>query len=1458
LAGVFVVTALVLPTLVTAWGLGLNGGVAAGLLAPPLNLIVLKLTGASSVELLSPVGIVGWAISLLIGVLSGRLHELSRQNTRELAARGQIEETLQDQNLQLRTLLETAEILSTTLRFGLLLEQILNQLQKLVSYDGATVTLIRGDSGQVVAARGQGRELLQKRIGLDERPLLKQMVQSKRPHLIPDIEEVSTISTGLDIGPVGSWLAVPLTARDQVIGALTISSSTPCTYDEETCKLVSAFAHQTALAMENSRLYEQTRSQLREVTVLQGVTSAISSSLDVDQVLPYVARSLCEMLNATSVEIYGVVDGKKCAVSMASYAADEATEAEHSLQAGLQEAWEDAPITGEALRLNKPVEARIEDPDLAQVTREKLEERNATSLLLLPITTRDRALGYAYVWDSTMARQFTEGEIATGQTLIHQTAIAMENARLFEQIQDALTETSVLYRTSRSLIAQEKLSDLLQTVVDGVTEALPADRATVITFDFKRREVTNFVKSGPGADRVIATPFDELCNGLTGWVLRDMKPALSPKGEPDPRESAQAQKRRKETECGSIVVVPLLYRDKPLGTMTAINRPDQRDFTEKDVNLMMAFANQAAAALENARLIEESQRRAKQMAGAADIARHTAAVTEPTTLLDVVVDLIQEQFGFRLAGVFLTDEANSALYPAAATDKFWRLIPEGYVQPIGKGAIGTAAQMGETLHVTDATESSTAYRVGDWLSLSSLSVPIKTGGTVIGVLEVESDAIRAFDESDQMALEVVADQIAIAYQNAELLTETRSRMKDLQLVHDVSLAAASSTHLQETLQAAAEALAAEWKGTQVALQLIDQDSETLRMKASVGYPEHQAGALDLALGEGITGWVAQHGEPVLAADVREDARYYAASTTTRSELCVPLTSGSRVLGTLNVESPDVDAFTNDDQRLLTTLGSNLAMLIERARLFEEIEGARAELQQRAEALEDANARLKELDRLKSQFLANISHELRTPLNSVIGFSEVLMDGLLGEMPPEQRECVDNIYSSGEHLMALINDVLDLSKIEAGRLELSPEPFEVSQLIENVRKTVTPMIEEKSQVLNVHVAEDLPPLNADRIRIRQVLLNLLSNAHKFTPEGNEITLSCRLADPDAMLFSVHDTGIGIKEEDQDLIFEEFRQADGTATREVEGTGLGLTISRRLVQMHGGSIWVESTYGEGATFSFLLPLAGPTTPDDGLEGPGSDSNHTVLIVEDDRRFSNLLSLCLRKGGYDPIRHYEGSAVLEQARELRPALITLDVLLPGEDGWETLQRLKSDPVTRDIPVLVISALGNSELALSLGATDYMVKPVDPDALSGVLDRLSTPEPTVTKPTILVVDDDTELVPLLEAMLRHEACSFVPAYDGEEGLEKAQSQQPDLILLDLMMPGMNGFEVLEQLKAQDNTAEIPVIVLTVKSLTDEERQQLNTHIEALVHKSTLTPQALAEKIGCVEATRSVAVPET
>ncbi|MFQ6099969.1 MAG: GAF domain-containing protein [Anaerolineae bacterium] len=1003
-----------------------------------------------------------------------------------------------------QTLLNTAKILSTTLRLDQLLEHVLDGLQRLVPYDAAAIGLLRDERCWIVASRGPEHTPSQGFV-LEERPLVQRVVRESNPVIVPDVHEEPDWLPTKGTGSVRSWLGVPLISRGKVVGVLMIDSHRPHTYDEEASRLVFAFAHQVAMAIENSRLYEQTRAQLRESTLLHSVTAALSSTLDTGQILPYVARSLCEVLNSAGAEIHSLDEEAGTITTVAEYAASKVGEGERRL--GRTYALADCPAMAQALAQRRPVQMQVDDPELDPRERARLETYGAQAALLLPMVAGNRELGLAQVWESQSPRHFTQGEIATGQTLTHQAATAMANALLFE--------------------------------------------------------------------------------------------------------------------------------------------------------------------------------------------------------------------------------------------------------------------------------------------------------------------------------------------------ETQHRVRELRLLHDVGLAAASGVRLEETLQAAAEVLAAELGLPLVGLELLDPASGTLRVEASVGCPE-AVKDLHLRLGEGINGWVAQHGEPVLVPDVRLDPRYVEGDPDTRSELCVPLAAGSQIIGVLNVESHRLNDFTEDDLRLLSTLANNLVVLIERACLFEEVETARTELQQRAQALEEANVRLQELDRLKDQFLANMSHELRTPLNSIIGFSEVLIDGLVGEISPEQEECVRDILSSGEHLLALINDILDLSKIEAGRVELEPKKVDVAELIEVVQATVKSLIEKKSQVLKIELEGDLPSLVADPFRIKQVLLNLLSNANKFTPDEGHITLSCRLADPATMLFSVADTGIGIKPEDQEIIFEEFRQANGSAAREITGTGLGLTISKRLIEMHGGHIWVESEYGHGATFSFLLPLAGPPareTEPPSEAAPPPDSK-TVLVVEDDHQFSNLLAFYLRSEGYTPVQHYSGGGVLERARELKPALITLDIALPEQDGWDILRALKSDPQTRDIPVLFISGVEDGKLACSLGAMDYLVKPVSREDVQSLLDRLATPEPSTQEIKVLVVDDDPGLVPLLQAMLPAEWCTLLTAYDGQEGLTLARNEHPDAILLDLMMPDVSGFEVLENLRADAATADIPIVILTARDVTAKEQKLLSEQTQGLIRKTTLTRQSLLKEV--------------
>ncbi len=545
---------------------------------------------------------------------------------------------------------------------------------------------------------------------------------------------------------------------------------------------------------------------------------------------------------------------------------------------------------------------------------------------------------------------------------------------------------------------------------------------------------------------------------------------------------------------------------------------------------------------------------------------------------------------------------------------------------------------------------------------------------------------------------------------------------------------------------------------------------------------------------------------------------------------VPISTQERRWGILAVALANEPLFSSDNLRLLSLLADQTALALHQASLFEQ----EREL---VEQLRASNRELERANRAKSEFLASMSHELRTPLNAIIGFSELLLDD--PEEDPETRQAyVQTIHESGQHLLALINDILDLSKVEAGRMELQLGEFDVAELIEAVLNTSAALAARKGIDLAADVA-DVGRLVADEGKVKQILYNLISNAVKFTPAGGRVRVVAR-RQAGAVALSVIDTGIGIAPEDQPLIFEEFHQVSHGPDRHFGGTGLGLALTRRFVELHGGRIWVESTPGQGSAFHVLLPLRDLPPAEEGVLAPRSETmsgveadRPLVLVVEDDPAAANLLSVYLVRGGYRAEVATNGPEALEKARRLSPLAITLDILLPGMDGWEVLRGLKSDPATRDIPVVVVSVVSNRDLGYALGAVDYFVKPVDRQAL---LDRLArytfTSKVQVREVRILVVDDDPGARELLSSILAPAGFHVEMAADGAEGVRLARENPPDLILLDLMMPGISGFDAIEILKADPRTRDIPILVVTAKDLTEDDKKVLNGHVMAVLQK--------------------------
>jgi adenylate cyclase len=524
----------------------------------------------------------------------------------------------------------------------------------------------------------------------------------------------------------------------------------------------------------------------------------------------------------------------------------------------------------------------------------------------------------------------------------------------------------------------------------------------------------------------------------------------------------------------------------------------------------------------------------------------------------------------------------------------------------------------------------------------------------------------------------------------------------------------------------------------------------------------------------------------------------------------------------------------------------------------ELKKRTAQLEHAVESLAVARDEAAQATRAKSQFLANMSHELRTPLNAIIGITEMLEEDARDLGQDEFFEPLQRVSGAGKHLHRLINDILDLSKIEAGKLEFFLEDIDLRKLLAECIATTRSIAEKNDNRMELKCEGNIGSMHADVTRLRQIVLNLLSNANKFTKDG-QIILSAERSNADGtgnVVIRVSDTGIGMTGEQMEKLFQEFSQADSSTTRRFGGTGLGLAICRRLCQMMGGSIDADSKIGVGTTFTVKLPdqiaeQAGKQETDSGTLAPHSgdfgrsssldDQNNTVLVVDDDPTVRDLMRRLLAKEGFDVLTASGGHEALDLARKFKPSVITLDVLMPEFDGWSVLREAKSDPELASIPIIMVTILDEKKKGISLGASDYLPKPLDRKKLSAVLARYRNGRANLK---ILVVEDDEATRQVVVRTLRQENWEVLEAENGRVGLALLTETPADIILLDLMMPEMDGFEFLAELRKRPDLRDTPVVVVTAADLSEEDHRRLNGGVERVLQKTSLDRDSLMEEL--------------
>jgi len=761
------------------------------------------------------------------------------------------------------------------------------------------------------------------------------------------------------------------------------------------------------------------------------------------------------------------------------------------------------------------------------------------------------------------------------------------------------------------------------------------------------------------------------------------------------------------------------------------------------------------------------------------------------------------------------------------------------------------------IHVADLQAAGAEYPEGHARARAegqrtTLSAPLLREGTAIGNIQARRNEVRPFTDTQIRLLQTFADQVVIAIENVRLFQELEARTRELarsvgelQALGEVSQAVSSTLDL-ETVLTIIVSRAVHITGTDGgAIYEFEPATGTFHLRATHQMDPELIDALRSRpprLGEGTVGRAAATRTPAQIADIEEegadDGRLRALFHRHgyRARLAVPLFREEQIVGALVVRRRAPGTFSNELSALLQTFATQSVLAIQNARLFREIEDQRRQLQVASQH--------------KSQFLANMSHELRTPMNAILGVGEMLLEDARSLDRDDEVEPLERILRAGRHLLALINDILDLSKIEAGKMELYPESFSVASIVEDVVGTVRSLAAANGNRLEVGCGADVGTMRADTTRVRQALLNLASNATKFTERGVVTITAARIpADAgDTIEFRVSDTGIGMTPEQVARLFQDFTQADASTTRRYGGTGLGLAISRRFCRMMGGDITVESEPGRGSAFIIRLPAgdhadAAPTRP-----AARGASAGAVLVIDDDQTVRELMRRHLEREGFRIETATSGVEGLARARELRPAAITLDLLMPDLDGWDVLAALKGDPALSSIPVVLVTIVDERQRGYALGAAEYLVKPVDREQLAAALRSL-----VGTAGSVLLVEDDADARALMVQALTANGWEVTETEHGRAALDSLERNHPDAIVLDLMMPEMDGFEFLAELRRAPEWRGIPVLVVTALDLSAADRARLNGAVERVIQKSSHSPGDLLAEVGqalaaCVE----------
>jgi GAF domain-containing protein/DNA-binding response OmpR family regulator len=1363
-----------------------------------------------------------------------------------------LENTLQENLRETVALYETQRALSESVTLDELLDTVLGQLAMQQA----------GDVHIILADEKDGRVSLVRYLvnPLDNlealRPILQpQTLQIDDINAFEDMDD--TCHDALSSAFIQSALVVPLRAktRSAPLGWLILSQSEALSFSPDQERVLNTLADMASTAIDNTFLFQSTQNALQETASLYTASTTINRSRDLEEL----SNALSAALEGIQPDVYGGYLLRDDGID---------TLFNQGFTELLGSADLRALVTCEMADGDSAFIQDIETAAFSDLGTQASRMLRIRSLGAVNLRVNDGVGGRVFV-GFYEPHSFEDTDRRFLNTVADNASVVIDNMVLLEQIQNTLQETSTLYQASRALIEASTPADIVNVAVSNLT-------------DGSVNSVAMLLLDRPAWDSIAAT-----ARVAASWspeetdiwehfvVTPDMPPLWSMLSTDsvavyDVEAPSLPEELRTALEAmhtHTVVVIPLRVAARAIGALWIGSSQDVR-YSERELRVFQSFGEQASLSLEAARLLEQTERRANQLQTTAEISERVGQILDLDVLLPQVVNLIRERFNYDHVQVFLMDANDDyAVLRASTGEAGAKLL--GINHRLQKGSASVIGQVTATREVTIAADTADArivHKPNPYLpdTRSEIALPLIVKGRVVGALDVQSNQPNAFGDEDVQTLSTLAAQISIAIDNARLYEDAQNRANELGFLFDVTTAATAADSLDSVLQSIVERLQESLEASVVAIYLpmtyVDYNKNVRKMlKASavVGTPQPVSELSEVRIGdaENLIGIVGSTMQSQIVPNIDKEVRYLPIAPGSKSAIVVPIASGSELVGLIALESRNLSAYTSDTLTLLLTLAGSLAAVIQNTLLVEQ--------------LQQSNEQLREVDRLKSQFLANMSHELRTPLNSIIGFSRVMLKGIDGPLTEMQEQDLTTIFNSGNHLLNLINDILDQAKIEANEMQLKIAPFEVKPMIESVKSMAVGLLKDKNLQLYVEVAPNLPPAYGDEFRTRQILLNLVSNAVKFTPEGSvtlRVTTETR-NDKRMIRADVIDTGIGIAEKDMPILFEQFRQVDNSLTRTVGGTGLGLPISRALAELQGGELLVASEVGKGSTFTVTIPVdplegrprkKGDTRPLQDydpldtavvsrsaitretqtaprVELPPMPVKRDVLLIEDNKDMVDQFRRALQREGFEVQTADHPSYAEAMVGQLRPTMVIMDVNFANGVGWSILQNLKQRDDTTEIPIIVTTMSGEKERALELGANRFVQRPFMPDQLLAVVHEV---EQEFSRQRILIIDDQPEAVRLLHQLLdEHGKFKVYVAESGQEGINMVARRRPDLVVLDLRMPGMDGFEVLNELRANPETANIPVVIVTGDIDLRDDEQKLLENIRIL-HKTDISAE--------------------